>query len=706
MKKVHQPLRAILLIVLFLQFFDEVHSQTVTRGAYLQVGNQTSIKIRWRTNIATNSRVRLGAAYTASGLYATIIDDAASVTEHIVTVAGLTPDTKYFYSIGSSSAVLQVSTANFFTTAPPPNTTRKIRIAAFGDCGREGTNGATYQDNNYANYQAQLTARGIDAPDAWILLGDNAYNTGTDAEYTSNFFNIYGANILRNHKLFPSPGNHDYGTSAEKPNRTKPYFTNFTVPQAGECGGVASNRPNWYSFDIGNVHFLSLDSYGTEPSDVSSHMGSISSTTIMKNWIASDLAANTKKWTIAYWHHPPYTKADHNSDSESDLQAIRQNFITFLEARGVDLIICGHSHGYERGYLMKNFTGNWTSFSTVTHAVSTSNARYGSGSTCPYTYNSTPLNHGTVYVVEGSTGASGTPVSGFQANGFPFAVSDAGIFYLEIEDNRLDGKMLRQNGITFDSFTVVKDVNKTTNIDVVVGNTVSLNASWPGNYNWNTTATTRSINVTPSTIGTTNYTVTDNFGCITDQFSINATATLPVSLTAFDAKLKEKIVELTWSTSSESNNDYFTIERSANGRDYSAIGTVNGAGNSTEPKDYSFTDNNPFTGTNYYRLLQTDMDRHKKYLGVKRVEVERPGNFDVKTYAIKSNALVLEINAGSDGAYQLLIYDIMGREKKREKFNVAQGITRKEVILTPGAYIWEVRKENSGHSIKQKVIVQ
>src|SRR5690606_3160908 len=186
-----------------------------------------------------------------------------------------------------------------------------------------------------------------------------------------------------------------------------------------------------------------------------------------------DLENNTKKWTVAYWHHPPYTKTTHNSDSESDLIAIRQNFITYLESLGVDLIINGHSHGYERGYMLKNFTGSWTSFNPGTHAVSTSSGYYdGSPNSCPYVYNSTPLNHGTVYVVAGSTGASGGVQTNFDSYAFPFSVSDGGVLYFEVEDNRLDAKMLRRDGSIFDRFTIIKDAGVTQEINTLVNQPV------------------------------------------------------------------------------------------------------------------------------------------------------------------------------------------------------------------------------------------
>lgn len=706
MKPLHPKALLLILIATILSYSS--FSQTVIRGPYLQIGNQTSITIRWRSSASEGSRVEIG---TSFGTYTfTSVTIATAVTEHIINVPGLAADTKYFYRIGKDAAnMVAADVKMFFRTAPPANTTRIIRIAAFGDCGR---NSSAYQDQNLTNYQSYLTTNGIDAPDAWILMGDNAYNAGTDLEYTTNFFGIYGSNILKNHKLYPAPGNHDYGNNpVNKPSRVMPYFTNFSTPQLGQCGGVASNKPNYYSFDIGNVHFLSLDSWGTETSDANKDMG-FNGTSALKTWINNDLTANTKKWVIAYWHHPPYTKSSHDSDNggggDPELPLIRQNFITYLEARGVDMIIGGHSHAYERSKLIRNFTTNWTTYLDATHAVSTSNATYTSNSTCPYVYNSAPLNHGTVYVVAGSAGASGGVNTNFGAYVMPYAVNNAGIFFIEVEENRLKAKFLRSNNTVFDSLTIIKDVNKTTNYTIPNGSPVNLTASWPqtGNYTWTGTAgTTRSVSVTPPNNATTNYTVRDAFGCITDNFNVTTSATLPVSLLSYDAKLVNSKVNITWSTATETNNSHFTIERSADGVHFNPIGTINGAGNSSDSRSYLFTDVSPLPRTSYYRLSQTNFDAHTEYMGVKRIENTSLKGFDVKILSGYSDKLVLQINTSANGYYHLSVVDMTGRKLKDESLNLGTGIFRKEIELKPGIYIWEITNLK-GDTMKQKVVVQ
>jgi len=159
----------------------------LTRGPYLQMGNQTAVTIRWRTDSPTDSKFEAGASV---GTYTISAYDAAQTTDHEVRLTGLTTDTKYFYRFGSSNHYLQGGADNFFKTAPAANHTGKVRVAVFGDCGRNDNNYQTATLNSYRNYVS------TDPASIMLLLGDNAYNSGTEAEYTSNFFNVYSGNIL------------------------------------------------------------------------------------------------------------------------------------------------------------------------------------------------------------------------------------------------------------------------------------------------------------------------------------------------------------------------------------------------------------------------------------------------------------------------------------------------------------------------------
>ncbi len=95
---------------------------------------------------------------------------------------------------------------------------------------------------------------------------------------------------------------------------------------------------------------------------------------------------------------------------------------------------------------------------------------------------------------------------------------------------------------------------------------------------------------------------------------------LPVEMTYFNGQLQNKTVELTWGTASEKNNEYFQVERSADGINYEVIGRAEGHGNSVTPVNYQFTDADPLSGVSYYRLLQVDFDGQSEFSKVISVE--------------------------------------------------------------------------------------
>lgn len=108
------------------------------------------------------------------------------------------------------------------------------------------------------------------------------------------------------------------------------------------------------------------------------------------------------------------------------------------------------------------------------------------------------------------------------------------------------------------------------------------------------------------------------FGIDPGDFSVSITCiSLPVALYQFNASIIEgRYVKLVWMTASESNNNYFTIERSLNGIEWEKVNTIKGAGNSNSIKSYSMEDKSPHSGSSYYRLKQTDFDGQFEYSDV------------------------------------------------------------------------------------------
>lgn len=484
------------------------------KGPYLQSATSTEIIIRWRTDVAEIGVVKYG---TEANNLQIFIKDSAPVTEHIIKLSRLNPATKYFYSIGGVANTLQGNADNYFQTLPVSGSSGIYRIAAFGDCGNNSINQKKVRDQ-------VLKYLGNNYLDSWLLLGDNAYEYGTDAEYQKNFFDVFKDDLLKKYPLFPAPGNHDYreidkNTGVSKLTHDVAYYQNFSMPIRGEAGGVPSHNPSYYSFDIGNIHFLSLDSYGKEENGA--RMFDTLSPQVQ--WVKKDLEANKNKgWVVAYWHHPPYTMGSHNSDKERELIKIRENFIKILERAGVDLVLTGHSHSYERSKLLNGHYGNEASFIADEHWVSQSSALYnGSENSCPYIKDDVN-NKGIVYVVSGSAGKidSKTQVS-FPHDAMYYSNAiNGGALFMQVENNRLNLKWICADGTIRDDFTMMKNVNKKSTIKIKKGQTATITASYIGDYQWNSSnETTKRVNVSPRT-GKTTYTVHDKFNCVKDVFDV------------------------------------------------------------------------------------------------------------------------------------------------------------------------------------------
>lgn len=112
--------------------------------------------------------------------------------------------------------------------------------------------------------------------------------------------------------------------------------------------------------------------------------------------------------------------------------------------------------------------------------------------------------------------------------------------------------------------------------------------------------------VAPSAAPGANTSTTTSFTSTLNGITLNIP--LPVELTSFDANVSDANVFLNWNTASESDNDYFEIQRSSNGIDFAKIGEIKGVGQSNLPSDYRFVDAQPEDGINYYRLKQVDFN--------------------------------------------------------------------------------------------------
>jgi hypothetical protein len=353
-----------------------------------------------------------------------------------VTVTGLTPATRYYYSVGSTTTPLAGNdSAHFFATAPPVGAPVSLRIWTIGDAGFPGPDLDAVRDA-YPAYTATSHA------DLFLLLGDNAYPSGTDAQYQAALFDPHAA-MLRTTPVWSVVGNHEVFTS-NSVTQVGPYFDMFSFPTAGEAGGVASGTESYYSFDYGNVHFIVLDS----------EQAPASSSTPMLTWLDADLAATTADWTIAMWHRPPYSRGlFHNSDVEVAEIRMRQFVVPVLESYGVDLILGGHSHNYERSYFIDGHHGLASTFSPAHQIDAGDGDPAGDG---PYVKAGVgPLpNSGAVYVVNGS----GSEVRSATLNHPAMRVGllELGSLLIEIQGSRLTARFLNDAVEVRDRFRIEK----------------------------------------------------------------------------------------------------------------------------------------------------------------------------------------------------------------------------------------------------------
>lgn len=140
------------------------------------------------------------------------------------------------------------------------------------------------------------------------------------------------------------------------------------------------------------------------------------------------------------------------------------------------------------------------------------------------------------------------------------------------------------------------------------------------------------------------------FSTFTISGSSGSGSALPIELIYFNATPNQKLVDLTWATASELNNDFFTVERSQDGNTWEVVATVNGQGTTTQRTDYSDVDSRPFSGLSYYRLKQTDYDGKFSYSQIKSVFV----NSDSVELLKVVNVLGQEVDQNSKGLIILI----------------------------------------------------
>jgi len=181
---------------------------------------------------------------------------------------------------------------------------------------------------------------------------------------------------------------------------------------------------------------------------------------------------------------------------------------------------------------------------------------------------------------------------------------------------------------------------------------------------------------------------------------------LPITLRSFEAFSDYNLVRLTWTTSSELNNDYFTIERSMDGSLFAPLLTIPGAGSSTTAIEYETIDQNPIFGYSYYRLKQTDFDGTSAIFDIAFVDRSAYGKISIYPQpATQYDDLVISFPGNEKQSVLLQLYDTYGKQVFIEKITNVQRYNKLRIPLQMNSGIYIVKISSSGFNLSEQLIV-
>lgn len=303
------------------------------RHPYLQSVTRTSARVAWTSRTGGAGVVRIASSpdgpwtdfeATAEEFTTARTGDTEDYVAYDATLEGLEPNEAYCYEVLEDGEVL--ATGLELHTAWDGDA-RPVRILAFGDSGNASPEQRAVRDAFMEREH-----------DVFLHLGDMAYGDGTFVEFEERVFGIY-RDFMHRVPSFPTIGNHEYKTDGGQPYLDVYYLFEQALRE--------QDQERYYSFDYGNVHFVSLDSNGEMLIPIAlDTAGRIEDD--MLDWLADDLASSDADWKVAFFHHPPYSSSDRGLND-----AVINHLVPLLEAGGVDLVLVGHDHHYERTVPLK-----------------------------------------------------------------------------------------------------------------------------------------------------------------------------------------------------------------------------------------------------------------------------------------------------------------------------------------------------------------
>ena len=410
-------------------------SAQVIRQPYLQIPTPNSVVISWISGTGVPGEVYYGTS--PDSLNRHVLESEAEEIYHEVEIPGLLPGTKYYYSVGRRA---KGNEDQYFVANPEAGSSVPVRIWVISDFGQTNSD----QNDERMETVAQWKAfnNGSYHADLVLSLGDQ---TEDDSRYQlqHNYFNQL-EKVLLNTPLYTLIGNHDNHDGSMN------YLSTFALPADAEAGGVASGTEKYYAFDYANIHVVVLC---TEIED------SVAWKTQVE-WLKEDLENQTGDWLIACMHRPFHSGGHHRTDDEQDPQDRRNDWLTVLEDHGVDLILQGHNHVYERSYLLDNLIGKTTSL-TDANVIDGGLGREDAGG--PYRKKKNLPHRGTIFVEVPGGGVASKDFELYSIfpvhyNGYEYE----GSLVVDVNGNRMDVKFLcnepdEEGSHVRDYFTLIKE---------------------------------------------------------------------------------------------------------------------------------------------------------------------------------------------------------------------------------------------------------
>jgi hypothetical protein len=276
---------------------------------YLQYATPTSIIIKWETINPTEGKV----TYSEDISFNNEAIESTPVKIHEIKLDGLKPGTRYNYKVSYDNTTLESAS---FTTAPVPGT-QNWRMVAYGD------------NRTYPETHKRIVSQILKLNPSMIIHSGDLVARGNDyAQWKQQYFDPMKG-LSENITVFPSLGNHEMNSPF--------YYEYMSLPD--------ENDESYYSFDYGNAHFIALNSNEREaPFEIDSEQ---------TKWLIKDLKENADaEWKIVFFHHPLF-----RCHPTRGIEPQRWVWQQVFEDYGVDLVVNGHDHYYQRTYGIGSYQG-------------------------------------------------------------------------------------------------------------------------------------------------------------------------------------------------------------------------------------------------------------------------------------------------------------------------------------------------------------